>query len=137
MVVTSGQGTLTAAARGNDRLAIRVSQPIDRPSWNPTPQNRPGRDADVAAFAAMRTSLDAHEQQHRQIGEQQRGIQEKKYRALDLTGTGSTRQEAMTNVTEAFRLEREGWQADAQAAQSAIDPFTGAVLSCPAPPTSP
>jgi hypothetical protein len=124
-------GVVTVRARGHTRLSVRVRQPIDRPTWNPTPPRRPGRAADVAGFAAMRATLDAHEREHRRIGEANRVIAENNFRALDVSATGSTRAEAMRNLADAIRAEQEQWRSDAQAAQDAIDPFRGANLACP------
>jgi hypothetical protein len=124
-------GVVTVRAQGHSRLSVRVRQPTDRPTWTPTPANRAGHAADVAAFAAMRATLDAHEQDHRRIGEANRVVAENNFRTLDVSATGSTRAEAMRNLAAAIRAEQERWRSDAQAAQDAIDPFRGATLTCP------
>ncbi|HWQ96259.1 MAG TPA: hypothetical protein VN368_02690 [Candidatus Methylomirabilis sp.] len=58
--------------RGHRGLSVSVRCPIDRPSWSPT--KRTNGDAEVAAWRSMRTDLDTHEQQHRQIGQRWRSI---------------------------------------------------------------
>ena len=128
---STADGVVTVRAQGHSTLSVRVQQPIDRPTWNPTPARRPGRATDVAAFAAMRATLDAHEQEHRRIGEANRVVAQDNFRALDVSATGSTRAEAMRNLADAIRAEQEQWRSDAQAAQDAIDPFRGATLVCP------
>ena len=97
---------VTVRAQGHSTLSARVKQPIDQPTWNPTPARRPGRAADVAAFAAMRATLDAHEQEHRRIGEANRVVAQDNFRALDVSATGSTRAEAMRNLAAAIRADK-------------------------------
>jgi hypothetical protein len=126
---TLSDGTYEARVRGHGKLSVTVACPIDRPSWNPTP--RPNRAAEVTAWNTMSTALNGHEQQHRQIGQQWRATLQSNYRGVDFTVTGVTQADAMQAATAQLSGEQQQWMADAQAAQSAIDPFTGAVLTCP------
>ncbi|MDQ6623370.1 MAG: DUF4157 domain-containing protein [Verrucomicrobiota bacterium] len=122
-------GGMRATVKGHDKLSVSVSCPIDRPQWNPSP--RPNRAAEVAAWNAMRATLDAHEAQHRKIGQTWRGTLEQRYRAVDFSVTGKDKAEAMANATTELQSQQQQWAADAQTAQDAIDPFRGAVLNCP------
>ena len=122
-------GTMKADVKGHDKLTVGVGCPIDRPTWSPS--NRTGRAAEVAAWNSMRATLDAHESQHRQIGQTWRGTLEKRFRAVDFSVTGKDKAEAMANASAELQRQQQQWGADAQAAQDAIDPFRGAVLTCP------
>jgi hypothetical protein len=122
-------GTMKADVKGHDKLTVSVACPVDRPQWSPS--NRPGRAAEVAAWNSMRATLDAHESQHRKIGQTWRGTLEKRFRAVDFSVTGKDKAEAMANATAELQSQQQQWTADAQAAQDAIDPFRGAVLTCP------
>lgn len=130
---TLPDGTIQKEAKGHRGLSVSVSSPIDRPSWSPSA--RPNQAAEVAAWNSMRATLDAHEQQHRQIAQTWRGTLDTNWKGVDVTATGTSDQDARTNLVSALQATQQGWQAQAQAAQSAIDPFRGAVLSCPAAPT--
>jgi hypothetical protein len=79
----------------------------------------------------MRTSLDAHENEHRRIGREWRATLEGRFRAVDITVTGADAADARAQLVAQIQAEQQSWTADAQAAQSAIDPFTGANLACP------
>jgi hypothetical protein len=122
-------GSVKADVRGNPQSSVSVSCPIDRPEWSPAA--RPNQAAEVAAWRAMRTTLDAHEAQHRQIGQTWRATLETRYRGVNFSVTGTDASDAMTNATNELESRKNGWGADAQAAQDAIDPFRGAVLACP------
>ncbi len=131
-------GSVKADVRGNPQSSVSVSCPIDRPDWSPSA--RPNQAAEVAAWRAMRTTLDAHEAQHRQIGQTWRATLETRYRGVNFSVTGTDASDAMTNATNELETRKNSWGADAQAAQDAIDPFRGAVLACPpvaAPPPTP
>lgn len=130
-VSTSQQpgGTVTANVRGHNTLTVAVNCPIDRPEWNPS--RRPNRDAEVAAWRAMRTTLDGHEADHRRIGQTWRSTLEGRYRAINFSVTGVDQADAMANARTELTSRQQTWMADAQAAQDAIDPFRGAVLTCP------
>ena len=125
---TLPDGTVQADVRGNNRLSVSVSCPIDRPQWNPS--RRPNRAAEVAAWRAMRATLDAHEAEHRRIGRTWRSTLEGRWRGVHFTVTGTDRADAMANATAELQSRQQQWMADAQAAQDAIDPFRGAVLNC-------
>jgi hypothetical protein len=134
---TQPDGTVKADVRGNNKMSVSVSCPIDRPEWSPS--NRPNQAAEVAAWRAMRATLDQHEAAHRSIGQTWRATLEGRYRAVNFSVTGADQAEAMANASAELTSRKDSWGADAQAAQDAIDPFRGAVLACPpAPnPTSP
>ncbi len=102
---------------------------MDRPQWSPS--RRPNRAAEVQAWQSMRTTLDAHENDHRQIGGTWRATLESRFRALDVTVTGVDNADARQQLVAEIQSQQQSWANDAQAAQSAIDPFRGAVLTCP------
>lgn len=120
---TSGGG-VTLTVKGHNRLTVSVRCPVDRPRWSPS--RRANRDAEVAAWASMRATLDAHEQQHRDIGEAWRGTLQAHFRAINFSVTGTSRADAMNQVRQTISSMQQQWVADAQAAQDAIDPFSGA-----------
>ncbi|WP_322814461.1 DUF4157 domain-containing protein [Chloroflexus sp.] len=126
---TLRDGRVRVTARGTPSATVGVDCPIDRPEWEPT--ERPNRDAEVAAWQAMRATLDAHEAEHRRIGQRWRAILEGRFRAVSFTVTGSDAADAMQQAQDRLTALQRQWQADAQAAQNAIDPFRGAVLRCP------
>jgi len=122
-------GTVQATATGHPGMRVTVNCPIDRPQWSPS--QRPGRADVVSAWSAMRATLDAHENQHRAIGEAGRATMEGRARNYTTTATGASRDEARQAVAVAIQADEQQWQADAQADQDAIDPFRGALLTCP------
>ena len=126
---TLPDGTVKASVKGHQKLSVAVNCPIDRPTWNPS--RRANRDAEVAAWRAMRATLDAHESQHRKIGATWRATLESRWRAVDFSVTGTDKADAMANAQAELDSRKQQWGADAQAAQDAIDPFRGAVLTCP------
>jgi Domain of unknown function (DUF4157) len=126
---TLADGTVKASVKGHQKLSVAVNCPIDRPEWNPS--RRANRDAEVAAWRAMRATLDAHESQHRKIGATWRATLESRWRAVDFSVTGADQADAMAKAQEELDSRKQQWGADAQAAQDAIDPFRGAVLTCP------
>ena len=79
----------------------------------------------------MRATLDAHEQQHRQIGRRWRSILETRFREVEFTVQGSNERDARQKVGERIAELQQEWQSEAQDAQDEIDPFDGAVLNCP------
>jgi predicted secreted Zn-dependent protease len=127
---TLPDGSVEAHVLGHTGLSVSVSSPVDRPEWNPN--RRSNRAAVVAAWQAMRATLDAHENQHRKIAEQERLRVQGEFRALDFTVTGADRAQARAAVADELQSRQAQWQAQSQAAQDAIDPFRGAVLACPA-----
>jgi hypothetical protein len=126
---TLPDGTVKASVKGHQKLSVAVNCPVDRPEWNPS--RRANRDAEVAAWRAMRATLDAHEAQHRKIGATWRATLESQWRAVDFSVTGADKADAMAKAQEELDSRKQQWGADAQAAQDAIDPFRGAVLTCP------
>jgi hypothetical protein len=126
---TLPDGSIELRARGHNGLRVTVDCPIDRPNW--APSRRANRAAEVRAWQAMRATLDAHESQHRGIGQTWRGTLETRWRALDITATGTDAADARANLVATLEATQQQWMADAQAAQDAIDPFRGAVLTCP------
>lgn len=126
---TLPDGSVEVRARGHRGSTVSVSCPIDRPRWNPNA--RPNRAAEVTAWNNMLTVLTAHEQQHRSIGSTWRGTLESRFQGTDFTVTGVDQADATQQAIDHIAALQTQWQADAQAAQSAIDPFTGAVLTCP------
>ena len=125
-------GRVSLRARGHDKIRAAVDCPIDRPEWTPSP--RPRQRAEQRAWREMRAVLDAHEQRHRAIGATWRVTLQSRYRALDFTVEGADQAEATQAATDEVAAREQAWQADAQAAQSAIDPFRGARLTCPEEP---
>jgi hypothetical protein len=79
----------------------------------------------------MRATLDAHEAEHRRIGRTWRATLEGRFQAVDFSVTGADAGDAQTQAQDRAASDQQTWGADAQAAQSAIDPFRGAVLACP------
>ena len=126
--MTSGAG-VSLIVTGHSGLSVSVSCPIDSPGW--APSARHDHQAVVAAWKGMKTSLDAHEQQHRAIGRKWRAILETRFRGVNFTVTGADKADAMRMVREEVAAQQQQWIADAQADQDAIDPFTGAILACP------
>ena len=117
------------SVKGHRRLSVSVNCPIDGPSWSPT--RRTNRNAEVAAWRSMKAALDAHEQQHRQIGQRWRSILETRFRGIDFTVHGSNERSARQKARERIAEIQQEWISDAQNAQDAIDPFEDATLSCP------
>jgi predicted secreted Zn-dependent protease len=116
--------------KGNPKLKVTVNSPVDRPTWNPS--QRPNRAAVVKAWQNMRSVLDAHEDEHRKIAEQERVKMEANWQSVDITATGATKDEAKQKAIADLQAKQKEWQDAAQAAQDKIDPFRGAVLACPA-----
>ena len=123
-------GGVQMTVTGHPGLSVSVTCPVDRPQW--APSARPTRAAEVAAWNGMRASLDAHEQQHRSIGQTWQATLTQRWQGVNFSVTGTDRADAMQQVRDQMAALQQQWQADSQAAQSQIDPFTGAVLSCPA-----
>src|SRR5512143_2724363 len=55
---TLPDGSVEAHVTGHNGLSVSVNSPIDRPQWSPS--RRSNRAAVVAAWQAMRATLDAH-----------------------------------------------------------------------------
>ncbi|MCB9301685.1 MAG: DUF4157 domain-containing protein [Lewinellaceae bacterium] len=126
-------GGVRLTASGHNGLTVSVRITIDRPHWNPSP--RPNRAAERAAWQSAMSVLDAHEQEHRAIGEQWRVTLEERFRAINLTVSGASQADAREQLRAQLDQMLSGWQAEAQAAQTAIDPFS-TTLTCPAPTSS-
>jgi len=115
--------------KGHPRLTVTVNCPVDRPDWSPS--RRTNRDAEVTAWRSMRQTLDAHEDAHRKIGRTWKDTLQGRFRAMDVTVTGSDAADARQQLVDKVQAEQKAWADDAQAAQDAIDPFRGAILDCP------
>jgi len=122
--------TFKATIKGNANLKVKVNSPVDRPTWSPSA--RPNRTAVVSAWQNMRRVLDAHENQHRTIAEQERAKMETSWQSVDITQTGAAEEEAKNKAIAELQAKHEQWRKAAQAEQDKIDPFRGAVLACPA-----
>jgi Domain of unknown function (DUF4157)/Bacterial protein of unknown function (DUF922) len=115
--------------KGHPRLTVTVNCPVDRPDWSPS--RRTNRDAEVRAWRSMRQTLDAHENEHRRIGKDWKDTLQGRFRAMDVTVTGTDAADARQQLVDKVQAEQKSWADDAQAAQDAIDPFRGAILDCP------
>jgi hypothetical protein len=122
-------GGLKLRGKGHNKLTVGVSCPVDRPEWSPS--RRTNRGAEVTAWRNMRSALDAHENEHRKIGREWKDTLEGRFRAVDITVTGADASDARQQLVDKVQAEQQAWTDDAQAAQDAIDPFRGAVLTCP------
>ena len=69
---------MKAAVKGHDKLTVNVDCPVDRPQVESV-ETRPNQAAELAAWNSMRATLDAHESQHRKIGQTWRGDIEKRF----------------------------------------------------------
>jgi len=119
--------SVSLTATGNKNLSVSVNCPTDLPEWNPSSQ------ADQQAWAAMIAVLDAHEGRHRALGQTWRGTLEGKWQSANVTATGADADDARTNLQTKLDSTKDGWGKQAQAAQTALDPFRGAILNCPSP----
>ena len=124
------EGGVQLTAKGHKGLKVTFTSKVDLPQWSPS--QRPNRRAEVGAWNNMRSVLDAHEQEHRKIGQEWRAILEQRYQELEIVVTGANQAEAMKQLQQEVAATKEAWLAEAQAAQDAIDPFRGATLECPA-----
>ena len=122
-------GSVQATVMGHPGLSVSKTCPIDSPQWNPS--DRPNRRNELAAWNAMKVSLDVHERQHRQIGETERVTMQSRFRTVQFTITAGSRKEAMEQIGTQLETLKNQWNDEAQANQDAIDPFRGAVLNCP------
>src|SRR5688572_10550965 len=122
-------GGLKLRGKGHNKLTVGVSCPVDRPEWSPS--RRANRGAEVTVWRNMRSTLDAHENEHRKIGREWKDTLEGRFRAVDITVTGADARDARQQLVDKVQAEQQAWTDDAQAAQDAIDPFRGAVLTCP------
>jgi hypothetical protein len=122
-------GGVELTGKGHPKLTVTVNCPVDRPEWSPS--RRANRDAEVSAWRSMRQTLDAHENEHRKIGKDWKDTLQGRFRAMDVTVTGTDAADARQQLVDKVQAEQKSWADDAQAAQDAIDPFRGAVLDCP------
>lgn len=122
-------GSTQATVSGHPRLSVSKTCPVDSPQWSPS--NRPNRQNELAAWNAMKSSLDAHERQHRQIGESERIAMQTRFRAVNFTVVAANRNEVMEQILNRVEVMKAQWTDAAQANQDAIDPFSDAVLNCP------
>ncbi len=126
---TLKNGKVKATVKGHKGLSVSVDCPVDEPEWSPSA--RKNRDAELEAWNVMMGVLGAHEASHRRIGEKWRGTLQGRFRAVSFSVTGDDETDAMAKAQEKAAAMQEQWKVDAQNAQSAIDPFRGAVLTCP------
>jgi len=126
---TLADGSVQIRARGNNRSRVAVNCPRDMPSWSPS--RRPNIAAERAAWSRMLEAIGAHEQEHRKIGRDWRTELQNRFQGTDITVTGADAAEAQSQLQERVTEMQQQWTAEAQTAQSAIDPFQGAVLTCP------
>jgi hypothetical protein len=122
-------GGVELTGKGHPKLTVTVNCPVDRPEWSPS--RRANRDAEVGAWRSMRQTLDAHENEHRKIGKDWKDTLQGRFRAMDVTVTGTDAADARQQLVDKVQAEQKSWADDAHAAQDAIDPFRGAVLDCP------
>jgi Domain of unknown function (DUF4157) len=128
-------GKVSLTAKGNPGLSVGGDCPTDLPEWSPSA--RPGQAAQIKAWQDMIAVLDAHEGRHRAIGATWRTTLEGKFKATNKTATGTDQADATANLQQALADMQQKWKADAQSAQSKIDPFRGAHLECPAETNAP
>jgi len=122
-------GTVEATVSADPSRTVSFDCPVDRPEWSP--DERPNQAAEASAFSSMRTALDAHEAAHQKIGRTWKTTLETRYQALAFKVIVPSEKEAAAKVSETAKAQTDGWAVEAQKAQDAIDPFRGAVLSCP------
>jgi len=125
----SSTGNVTLTAKGHPRLTVAVTCNTDLPEWSPTGPE--GGTKQLLAWQRMITQLSAHERRHKAIGEQWRVTTQRRFRTYNATVSGTDQDDAMSKLTDKVAADQAKWQLDAQAAQKAIDPFTGAILTCP------
>ena len=126
---TAGGG-VSLTAKGNPRLSVSVDCPTDLPQW--APSGREGRTRQQLAWINMIKVLDAHEGRHRAIGQTWKATLQQQFRATNVTVTGTDQDDARSKLSDKLADNQQKSQAAAQAAQSKIDPFRGAHLTCPA-----
>ena len=119
-------GGVLITARGNSKLSVSVDCPTDLPEWS----MGKGPKTQLAWMKMIRV-LDAHEGRHRKIGQDWRAKLEQKFKATNVTATGTDEADARTNLGQKLAESQQKSQDEAQAAQSKIDPFRDAHLICP------
>lgn len=113
---SEANGVITATV-ANPTVTKTVN--VDMPSWAPT------NAAMARAWSAMTGDLRAHEARHEGIATTWQATLRSRLAALSVTVPNRT----IAAFTAAVQAEWNGWIADHQAAQSAIDPYS-AVLDC-------
>lgn len=113
---TEANGVITASV-ANPTVTKTVS--VDMPSWAPT------NAAVAAGWSAMTSDLRAHEARHEAIATTWETTLRSRLTSLRVTVPDRT----PVAFTAAVQAEWDGWIADHQAAQDAIDPYT-AILDC-------
>jgi predicted secreted Zn-dependent protease len=113
---SEANGVITATVANP---TVRKTASVDMPSWAPT------NPAMAAGWSAMTGNLRAHETLHEGIGTTWEATLRSRLTALSVSVPNRT----SAAFTAAVKAEWDGWIADHQAAQSAIDPYT-AILSC-------
>lgn len=113
---TTGDGVTTATV-ASPTVTPTVS--VDMPRWAPTDP------AMASAWAAMTSSLRAHEAEHEAIATRWESTLRTNLSSLSVTVANRS----IATFNAAVQSEWNGWLAEHQADQTAIDPFT-AVLDC-------
>jgi hypothetical protein len=116
---TEADGVITATV-ANPTVTKRVS--VDMPEWSPSDP------AMSAAWGAMYGTLRAHEAEHERIASEWEATLTARLASLSVTVSRRT----LAAFNAAVQAEWNGWLAEHQADQDAIDPFT-AILDCSAP----
>lgn len=124
-------GSYIYTMQGRSSNSITHTAPQDLPNWNPTA--RPNREAEVAAWNTMHGTLQAHENEHVRIAEENRVAMETDWQNVNIEGTGASLAAARTDAARQLREDKALWLAQSQAQQDMIDPFS-VELVCPAPP---
>jgi hypothetical protein len=130
---SSKDGKTKLSVKGHNKLTVTIDGDAcstDSPEWSP-PKDRPNRGAEIEAWNRMRAVLDAHEDKHKKIGKTWRATLDQRFKAINFTVEGDDEADAMSKATEKLQAYQDKWKDEAQKAQKAIDPFRGAILTCP------
>jgi predicted secreted Zn-dependent protease len=113
---TDEDGVITATV---SNPTVTKTMSVDMPQWSPTDP------AMARAWTSMYGTLRAHEAEHERIGNEWETTLRTRLAGLSVTVSART----LAAFNAAVRTEWNGWLAEHQADQRAIDPFT-AVLDC-------
>ncbi len=116
---TEADGVITATV-ANPTVTKVVS--VDMPEWSPS------NPAMSAAWGSMYGTLRAHEAEHERIATEWEATLTARLSSLSVTVSKRT----LAAFNAAVQAEWNGWLAEHQADQNAIDPFT-AILDCATP----
>lgn len=131
-VAESEYGGFEDHVTGNPEAVVGRDTDVDLPEW--TASERPQREEEQAAFDSMVSTLSGHEDEHVRIATEHQATMQETWRTLDFTEIGDTAAQARTAGNTAVDEERQRLIDDHQTDTSAIDPYDGAILTCPAPP---